>query len=98
MKIVLNKCYGGFGLSKKAVNLYNKKAGTSFKDCYEIEGRLDKIKFRTNKILVEVVEELGSKANDAYSDLRVLEVPDDIDNPHIDDYDGIETLEEGRSW
>jgi len=27
MKIVINTCYGGFGLSEKATMLYGKKAG-----------------------------------------------------------------------
>lgn len=29
MKVVINKCFGGFGLSKKAIKLYIEKAACS---------------------------------------------------------------------
>ncbi len=48
---------------------------------------------REDKTLIEVVEELGEKANTRYSDLKIVEIPDDVAEDYIiDDYDGIETL------
>ena len=44
-------------------------------------------------MLVEVVEELGEDANNRFSELHVVEIPDDVAEDYvIDDYDGIETL------
>lgn len=48
---------------------------------------------RFDPILIEVVEELGYEANGRYSELRVIEIPDDVAEDYmIDNYDGIETL------
>lgn len=46
---------------------------------------------REDKILVEIVEELGDKVNTFASKLVVVEIPDDLDYV-IDEYDGVETL------
>ena len=46
---------------------------------------------REDPVLIEVVEELGEKASSSFSDLVVVEIPDDLDYV-IDNYDGIETL------
>lgn len=49
--------------------------------------------YREDSIFIEVVEELGEKANTRYSDLKIVEIPDDVaENYVVDDYDGIETL------
>jgi len=139
MKIVVNRCYGGFGLSDKAVEMVMNRKGL---DCFRY--RQTKYKFRDgvneytkckksndidlitfyftkdfgNKInefpsefnwyygsiarndedLVTVVEELGKEANGRFSELEVVEIPDDV-NWELDDYDGIETIHEvHRSW
>ena len=53
---------------------------------------------RSDKILVQAVEELGDKASNLLSDLVVVEVPDDVEF-FIDDYDGFETVRENhRTW
>jgi hypothetical protein len=53
---------------------------------------------RDDKDLIAVVEKLGEKANGQYAQLSVVEIPDDIDW-EIDEYDGIESVEEThRSW
>lgn len=48
---------------------------------------------RDDPILVKVVEELGEKANNYYSNLKVVEIPDGV-AWEIDEYDGIETIHE----
>ena len=54
--------------------------------------------YREDPTLIEVVEELGEKASSPYSNLRIVEIPDDLDYV-IDDDDGIETLHEKvREW
>lgn len=87
MKVVINDCYGGFGLSKKAKDMLGVK--------YDYEFESD----RTNSKLVDVVEKLGKEANGFCASLRVIEIPDDVKEWYIDDYDGIETIhEKHRYW
>ena len=135
-KVILNKCFGGFGLSKEAYELYAKKKGIdvfhytqenlkkeiytyatddnrtfdfyftkdfgdnvyiSDEDFKKYFLKLDE-KFREDKTLIEVVEELGEKANAFYSNLKIVEIPDDLDYV-IDNYDGIETLHQKvKEW
>lgn len=137
-KVILNKCYGGFSVSKEAYELYAKKKGLTLHQ-YEFEfiSSEKKIAYkkttkeslfyqyftkdfgdyayisnddyekynlyltedhREDPVLIEVVEELGDKANSAYSNLKIVEIPDDLDYV-IDNYDGIETLHQKvKEW
>ena len=97
MKIVKNACYGGYGLSDMALSRLSEITGKDINQCKEdyIWGD-DEV--RASAELVQVVEELGPKANDGLSNLVVVEVPDDVDWV-IEEYDGWETIEEVcRSW
>ena len=91
MKIVLNKCFGGFGLSEEAykfLGLKWDKYGYTFCE-------YDK---RTDKKLIECVEKLGDKASGHGAKLEVVEIPDNIEWT-IENYDGVETCEEKHdSW
>lgn len=92
MKIVINKCYGGFGLSKEAMDLYLEKKGMQGENLHgsEIE--------RDDPVLVEVVEELGILASDVYSELDIVDIPDDVEW-EIEEYDGNEWVAEvHRTW
>lgn len=87
MKVVINDCYGGFGLSKKALDMLGLKSDSIFD------------RDRANPKLVEVVEKLGEEANGFCASLRVIEIPDDVKEWYIDDYDGVETIhEKHRYW
>lgn len=88
MKVILNKCYGGFNLSKKAHKLYADKRDLTPEKRRELY--LDE-SYRDDPILIEIVEELGDEANGMCADLVVVDIPDDMDYV-VDDYDGIETL------
>lgn len=79
MKIVVNRCFGGFSLSKEACD----RIGVN------CEGRYIG---RTDKRLIEVVEKLGQKANGDFADLEIVEIPDDITDYEIYDYDGREEI------
>lgn len=89
MRIVLNKCYGGYCLSEEAykfLGLNWDKYGFAYDDD------------RTNEKLINCVETLGCKANGLTAELMVIDIPDDIDY-EIESYDGYETVEEKhRSW
>lgn len=146
MKVILNKCYGGFGISpmahklyaeKKGIELYpyvednsnyiskggtiyhktdwtdervnrilithyftkdlgksiieNKNNKSEFNELYKNYSLYINDKYRTDPILIEVVEELGEKANGNFADLQIVEIPDGMEYT-IDEYDGIETL------
>lgn len=53
---------------------------------------------RTDPKLVECVETLGDIANGLFAELKVVEIPDDIEWD-IDEYDGLERIvERHRSW
>ena len=53
---------------------------------------------RNDSVLVEVVETLGDKASGKYSELKVVEIPDDVTDWRIEEYDGWEHIAEGRTW
>jgi hypothetical protein len=47
---------------------------------------------------VQIVEELGQKADSIYSELGIVEVPDEVEW-QIDEYDGAEWVaEKHRTW
>ena len=53
---------------------------------------------RDDPILVQVVRELGSEANGRFAELKVVEIPVDVDW-EIDEYDGLEWVaEKHRTW
>lgn len=90
MKVVINTCFGGFGLSDAGLDLYKEKSGLDIDHPYDIE--------RNDPLLVQVVEELGEMANGSYAKLKVVEIPDDIEWT-IEDYDGDEWVAEAhRRW
>ena len=85
MKVVINKCFGGFGLSKVAEGLYLEATEKEEVLAWEIP--------RDDPVLVRIVEELGKKSWGIYAELKVVEVPDDVEW-FIEDYDGIEWVAE----
>ena len=91
MKIAINTCFGGFALSSEAV-LFLKNKGLSEVDMLGIGLE------RTDPRLIEVIEKLGKKASAAGENIKIVEIPDDVKDWYIDDYDGVETVREGRIW
>ena len=91
-KVVVNTCYGGFGLSDEALAEYNKRAGTDYECDWDIA--------RDDKHLVAIGEELGDKANGLCAKLGILEIPAGVAGRwHIDEYDGLEHVaEDHRTW
>lgn len=91
MKIVINTRHGGFGLSKEALALFSEgHFGMTIVDDYMI--------VRNSRVLVEVVEQLGESANGKFAELKVVEIPDDVQWT-IEEYDGAEWVaEKHRTW
>ena len=108
MKLVINTCYGGFGLSQEALLELQKIAtpDSAFvimldEDQYlyieknKAEGYYS---IREDLQLIKVIEELGSRANDEYADLKIVEIPDGVEF-EIAEYDGVEWIAEvHRTW
>jgi hypothetical protein len=87
MKVVINKCYGGFSLSEKAY----KELG--LKGPYDYHGIE-----RHDPRLVEIVGRLGKESFGGLAELKVVEIPDDV-KYEICEYDGIEWIAEvHRTW
>ena len=79
-KIIINTCYGGFGISKKA----EKRFGCKEQSYEEI---------RTNSAIIEAIETEGAKAiSDRYAELAVVTIPDEATDYQILEEDGKETL------
>jgi hypothetical protein len=58
----------------------------------------DRVLARDDPYLVAVIEELGARANGRHAELKVVEIPADVDW-EIDEYDGNETIaEKHRTW
>jgi len=92
MKIVINGCYGGFGLSEKAY----KKLGLEW-DGYGGFAYREEDK-RMAPELIEVVEELGEEANGEHAKLKIVEVPNGIDW-ELYEMNGVEWIaEKHRTW
>jgi len=91
-KVVINRCFGGFGLSDLARVAIAERKRVKVDDfsVYDLE--------RDDCDLVTVVEGLGEKANDRFSDLKVVEIPADV-QWEIAEYDGLEHIAEvHRTW
>lgn len=111
MKVVINNCYGGFGLSDEAFEAYLNRKGIKFRrkrgsylTHYERPPNvnLDPCYIdRHDPDMVAVVEEMGERANGKYSNLKVVDIPfDSGEGWHIiDDGDGYESVhEDHRIW
>lgn len=88
--IVINRCFGGFGLSEEAYEYLGLKWDGYGHAC-EVE--------RDDPKLVECVETLGSeRASGGFARLKVVYIPDGV-QWEISNYDGMETVrEKSRSW
>ena len=90
MKVVINGCYGGFGLSDAALKEYKIRKDITDPNFYYYDIPRD------CPVLVEMVER--GDVDSVYSDLRVVEIPDDV-NWYIEEYDGLEHVaERHRTW
>ena len=113
MKVVINRKFGGFDLSQEALKELQKRLTPDSEivikeaefdpDNPEARSRLfvlwdGEVSTRSNPQLIEVVEELGSRANGLCADLKIVEIPDDVDVV-IEEYDGDEWISEvHRTW
>ena len=91
MKIVVNRRFGGFGLSHEAARELGLKIVTTqetYGSFTYIEGQYE-LK-RDDPKLVAVVEKLGEAANGDHAELEVVDVPEK--HWYIHEYDGLEHI------
>lgn len=118
-KVVINRCFGGFGLSDEAFERLLNAKGVSFvkvarenselfgPDYYEAghineeSHYISQYRYTTQRDdadLVRIVEELGEKSWGRFAELKIVDVPDEVEW-HISEYDGLEEVAENhRTW
>jgi len=131
MKVVINNCHGGFGLSDEAIERYIDLRGLAlfkdfnstwktssyytvpvaeFEEAHQQDKKIgDYTKSnalcwsqydieRNDPLLIQVVEEMGENVNTRFSELKVVNIPDDVEW-QIEEYDGAEWVaEKHRTW
>lgn len=100
-KIVINTCYGGFALSKEAldyiIEVKNIDPGVWQQWGY-YENFSDLSLSRDDPDLVAVVEKFGEAASADMSSLKIVEIPDNVEW-EVMDYDGVEWVaEKHKTW
>ncbi len=92
-KVVINANYGGFFLSDEALARIRELKGYTS----ESEFRKEELR-RDDRDLVTAFEEMQEKAGGNWSELKIVEVPDDVEW-EIQEYDGWEWVaEKHRTW
>lgn len=80
MKVIINDCYGGFGVKENIV------LGLGYGKYDTYSGKL-----RTDERLISMLEN-GENVGDEYSNLVVATLPDGVSDWWVDEYDGLESL------
>ena len=113
-EIVINRCYGGFSLSRKAFlrlrELQQKDAldepdwgepwgdGSGVRKSFGGSGSFCRDIARNDPLLVQVIKELDTGADGRYSELKIIEIPNDMEWI-VDEYDGLEWVaEKHQTW
>lgn len=98
-KIVINRCYGGFSLSKEAKNRYKEATQDIPKPKHWY---MDTDVRRDDPVLIQIIETMGLQAaGGGFAKLKIIEIPDEIpsDGWIVQDYDGMEWIaEKHRTW
>lgn len=113
MKIVINKQFGGFRLSDKAIERlkelkYDPPEGydTIEEDLIPVDDIFRQTRKywglmdipRDHPLLIQVVEELGNDASGPHATLKIVEIPDGV-TWGVEEYDGTEWIREtSRTW
>lgn len=83
IEILYNDCYGGWGISNKARELYALRRKNSRNLC-----------IRSDPILIQIYNELGDEFDVKYSNTVTTKIPKKYENYYyISEYDGLETVE-----
>lgn len=87
IKVAINDGYGSFMLSEEAMSMFAKLKGINVSEINIFSSQFK----RHDEDLIKVVEQMGDKANTICSQIKIVEIPKDIDYK-INDYDGWEKV------
>jgi hypothetical protein len=92
IRVLYNKCYGGFSLSIEALLEYNKLSDKPLKSCYDLSEGID---CRTDPIALKVFDLLGSqKFSGKHANIQVEKIDAKYTNHiYISEYDGLECVQ-----
>ncbi len=83
MEIVINTCYGGFGLSESAQDEYVRRTNRERDSWYDLP--------RDDPDLIQLVKDLGTCANGQFAKLTIVRIPGQYARFYsIKEYDGTE--------
>lgn len=89
-KIVINNCFGGFGLSDKCLKILSEAKKISNLNEFDL--------LRDDPLLIKVVEKYGKESWGQFAELKIVEIPTNV-KWHIAEYDGLEHVaEDHRTW
>jgi hypothetical protein len=96
-KVAYNACYGGFSLSKEAIEMMAELGLSEAKEAI-LNPSFKKHPYmscdslpRHNSILIQVIETLGDRASGICSNLRIAKI--DSKSYKIKEYDGLESIQ-----
>lgn len=84
MKLLLNKCFGSFSLNPNNTQLLEKLNHIC---------PINSLEFRANKDVINILEDYmkkGYNINSEHSKITIVDIPDNITDFTIQDYDGWE--------
>jgi hypothetical protein len=84
--IMYNTCYGGFSLSQAAIDEYKRRCPDGKNPrMYQMD--------RDDQVMVQIIKEMGRKANGQFSDIRLQSIPVEYrEHYKIEEYDGLESV------
>lgn len=105
-KVAINRCYGGFSLSRPATEMLrdmgHQEAAEHLKWVDERgQGRWYGFRpeDRADLAVIDVIERLGNIADGDCAAIQIVEIPDDVTGWHVEEYDGREWVAENhRTW
>lgn len=88
MKIILNKCYGGFDFSdemkEELTSIYGEELDWDWDDATD---------YRLDSNAIALIEQYGSEwANGYCAKLKIIEIPKEATDYAVEDYDGFEEI------
>jgi hypothetical protein len=100
MKVVINTCWGGFGVSRECAEWMAERGHVGAREALAQEKFYGYfIDDRTDPALIQAIETLGAEpCSGPHAKLKIVEIPDGTQY-EIDDYDGKESIHEvHESW
>lgn len=87
-EFLINKSYGGFGYSQAAVDEYNRRMKELYPKFKPIKSQCPDYHDipRHDPIMIQIVKDIGLDANDRWSNLQILSIPEEY-------YIGVEIIE-----